>query len=340
MVDPLIALLVAALIFGVAGALFWPKSGLLARRQHMKHLDSRVRGEDALKHIHKFEMSGRPASLESVAGALHVNVEETAKLLATMQADKLLLLEAGEFRLTPSGREVALHIIRAHRLWEHYLAEETGFAETEWHSQAEMREHALSPRDADALAAQLGHPTHDPHGDPIPNSGGGMVAQKGQSIATLPLDTAAVIVHLEDEPQMIYAQLLAEGLHLGMHVRVTEVSSERVRFWTNGNEHVVAPIVAANISAWPLPEEEEVKAEGAERLNQLKKGDSAEVISISRGCRGAQRRRLMDLGILPGTKITANLKSPSGDPTAYEVRGALIALRQEQAAFINVRRIN
>jgi Fe2+ transport system protein FeoA len=61
-------------------------------------------------------------------------------------------------------------------------------------------------------------------------------------------------------------------------------------------------------------------------------------VAISQASRGAERRRLLDLGILPGTKITAETRSPSGDPTAYIIRGALIALRQNQAKQIKVRK--
>ena len=340
MVDPLNALLVAFAILAVIALIFWPKKGLLARRQRMKHLNSRVCGENALKHIHKFELSGRAASLESVAGALNMSADQAADILATLQADHLLTISDNAIQLTPDGREVALHIIRAHRLWEQHLAEETGYAEADWHTIAEQYEHSLTPQDADKLAARLGHPIHDPHGDPIPTAQGTMVDRKGQPIADLPLDATGVIVHLEDEPPMIYEQLMAEGLHPGMMVHVTEVSPQRVRFWTNGDdEHIVAPIVAANISVWPVPQNERPAKKEGMRLYELGLGDSAEVLSISPAIRGAQRRRLMDMGFLPGTKINVNLKSPSGDPTAYKVRGALIALRKEQATHITVRRL-
>ncbi len=69
-------------------------------------------------------------------------------------------------------------------------------------------------------------------------------------------------------------------------------------------------------------------------LNMLKPGQTATVTALT--CEGPERRRLMDLGILPGTTIVAELTSPLGDPTAYLVRGALIALRREQARHIHI----
>lgn len=74
----------------------------------------------------------------------------------------------------------------------------------------------------------------------------------------------------------------------------------------------------------------------ANLLVHLKPGQSGRVVNISPLCHGPERRRLMDLGILPGTIISAEMKSPSGDPTAYNIRGSLIALRQEQANYINI----
>lgn len=70
------------------------------------------------------------------------------------------------------------------------------------------------------------------------------------------------------------------------------------------------------------------------RLSDLAPGEQGKVTCILPECQGNERRRLMDLGIVPGTVITAEMKSPGGDPTAYRVRGALIALRKEQARFI------
>lgn len=69
-------------------------------------------------------------------------------------------------------------------------------------------------------------------------------------------------------------------------------------------------------------------------LNNLKLGEQGKINSLN--CTGALRRRLLDLGLVKNTKITAMLKSPSGDPIAYEVRGSVIALRQEDSKQIEI----
>jgi DtxR family Mn-dependent transcriptional regulator len=225
-------------------------------------------------------------------------------------------------------------------LWEEYLAEHTGFEESEWHDQAEMYEHLLSAEEAKDLAQQLGNPVFDPHGDPIPDPSGQFKHHAGQPMIAMDLETPLRIVHIEDEPEAIYAQLVAEGVSPGMFARLSENSPQRVRFWIDDEEHILAPIVAANISVVPVPEQKAEQAQAGIPLNTLIPGESGQVVSLSPRLRGADRRRMMDLGILPGTTIEVEMTSPSGDPTAYKVRGALIALRKEQAQLIRVENLS
>ncbi|MBK5107283.1 MAG: metal-dependent transcriptional regulator, partial [Anaerolineales bacterium] len=229
-----------------------------------------------------------------------------------------------------------LRIIRAHRLWEEYLAEHTGFSEAEWHDQAEKYEHLLSAEETKDLAQQLGNPVYDPHGDPIPGPSGQFKHHSGQPLNAMDLETPLRIVHIEDEPEDIYAQLVAEGITPGMFARLVENSPHRVRFWIGDEEHLLAPIVAANISVVPIPEQKIEQLQLGIPLNNLNPGEQGRVVALSPRLRGADRRRMMDLGILPGTTIEVEMTSPSGDPTAYKVRGALIALRKEQAQLIRV----
>jgi DtxR family Mn-dependent transcriptional regulator len=337
MADPLFSLLIAALVAAISLLLWWPERGIYWCWHRARQMTERVLIEDALKHIQEAEVNDRCPTVESVAGALQTTVGEVADLLSKAGARNLLQIKGDSFCLTPQGRDYALQIIRAHRLWERYLADETGFAEDEWHEQAHRYEHLLSPAELDALSARLGNPTHDPHGDPIPSANGKMVPHGGRPLTEMGVDDLVRIVHLEDEPATLYAQLVAEGLRPGMSARVTEISPQRIRFWAGDDEHVLAPIVAANVSVVPLPQPQEaVEPLPTRRLAHLKPGEQAKVVSISLACRGNERRRLMDLGILSGTLIEAEMTSPSGDPTAYRVRGAVIALRREQADFINI----
>ena len=102
--------------------------------------------------------------------------------------------------LTPEGCSYALRVIRIHRLLESYLAERTGVDESEWHQRADQMEHRVTAAEAEALSAQLGNPSYDPHGDPIPTADGVMPSRRGLPLSALKAGAVARIVHVEDEP--------------------------------------------------------------------------------------------------------------------------------------------
>jgi DtxR family Mn-dependent transcriptional regulator len=296
----------------------------------------RIQVEDALKHLFEASIYGRQPGLESLAGELSCSIDDAAHLLQSMEAQGWLSLADGQISLTPDGREYALHILRAHRIWERHLADETGFPDTEWHGKAEEQEHHLTPSEAEALYQRLGRPIYDPHGDPIPGSSGTLAPITGQSLATAPEGQRLRILHIEDEPEAVYAQLSAAGLHPGMELRLIEKSSARLTVWFDDQAQVLAPLLANNITVLALPEPSLAKEERLRPLSSLEMGQSGEVAGLTTSCTGPQRRRLLDLGVVPGTQIEAALRSPGGDPTAYKIRGALIALRREQADLITI----
>jgi DtxR family Mn-dependent transcriptional regulator len=336
MPDPLISLIAAGLLTALAVVFFYPGRGIVPRWQHARHMNERVLTEDTLKHIFRCETHDHQPTVNSIAGALNISTNEVTNILERMQTSDLVRMDGDKPLLTPTGRNYALRIIRAHRLWERYLAEETGYSESEWHERADRFEHSLTPEQANALSTQLGNPTHDPHGDPIPTASGELQHHGGKPMTTMETGQPLRIVHIEDEPETVYAQLVAEGLHPGMEIRINEMTPQRIRFWAGGDEHLLAPIVAANISVLPITRPDVLPEPVGKKLSGLDLGNQGYVVNISPAMHGPERRRLMDLGIIPGTVIKAEFRSPGGDPTAYLIRGAIIALRQEQAELINI----
>jgi DtxR family Mn-dependent transcriptional regulator len=328
--------LLSLIVLALLGWVLWPGRGLLARWRAGRCLLERSRREDALKHILKQEANGLVPTLEGVAGALQLKRDQAVAMLEDMEQHGLISFEQGRLRLEAAGRELAVHIVRAHRLWESYLAEQTGVAESRWHGLAERQEHLLSQQQAKSLSAQLGHPTHDPHGDSIPEEHGELKADTGQPLNAVLLNAPMLIAHVEDEPEAIYAQLTALGLRAGMKVVVIEKSPQRIRFWADGVEHVLAPILANNVACVPLADVTSKDLFAEEYLSGLLRGEKARVLGLTPACRGAERRRLLDLGFVPGSIVEIEMISPAGDPTAYRVRGTLIALRREQAGLIRI----
>ena len=310
-------------------------AGLLSRLRRIRSQE-RVLLEDSLKHLYKCEMENTQSSVQSLAGQLHITVDKAAEVLAKLQNRGLVRVEGTSFQLLPPGTEYALNIIRAHRLWERYLADKTGVAEVEWHGRAEEQEHEISPQEADALWARLGHPTHDPHGDPLPTPQG-LESSGGFSLLQAERGQRARVIHVEDEPPSIYARIVNQEIFPGMKLQVLEIKSDRIRVLLEGVEKDIELLEAANITLAPL-EEAQIDLTSASRLSELRPGEEATVALLSKASRAIERRRFMDLGILPGTLIKAELESPGGDPLAYRVRGALLALRKEQADHILVYR--
>ncbi len=332
MYPALIALLTAAVV-GLAVIVYLRGGGFPFGAP--RKIRERALLEDALKHLYQCGYDGRIPTIEGLSGGLRVSRDRAAAIVGRLQASGLLRSERGDFRLTPEGEQYALRMIRVHRLWERYLAEETGLPASQWHAEADRREHTLSEAETESLAAELGHPRFDPHGDPIPTAAGEILPARGRPLSTMAPGDRGVVSHVEDEPEAFYAELTSRGLGVGTRIQVEEVTAEAVRFLADGREQVLAPWVAANLAVAETAEGAG-PAEPSRPLAELAIGGSAKVLAITPTCRGLQRRRLLDLGLVPGTTVAAEYRSPSGDPTAYRIRGALIALRRDQAELIHI----
>lgn len=336
--SPALALAIFAVLVLGAVLVFWPDRGGLARLMRNRRSRGRVLLEDALKHVYTLQAVGRPGSAEAVAEHLGVSDGRAEALLERLRESGLVHTGEDGARLTGAGRESALHLVRAHRLWERYLADRTGVPAGEWHEEAERMEHALTPDDADTLASRLGHPRWDPHGDAIPTAGGELPDSRGGPLTEIEPGRTVEVVHLEDEPREIYEALLDDGIELGARLDVIDAGADSVRVRVRGNEWSIESDVARNVTVRALPEG--VSADGPiATLLDLAPGEVGRVTAISPACRGTQRRRLLDLGVVKGTLVEAELRSASGDPIAYRIRGALIALRREQAVWVRIEQV-
>jgi DtxR family transcriptional regulator, Mn-dependent transcriptional regulator len=309
----------------------WP----LSAYRRWREASAREQVEDALKHLLDIQWEGQTATPEALKASLGLSDRQSLRLINDMTAQGLLRLTDNGLALTTQGERWALQITRAHRLWERYLADEARMPLDRIHREAHHREHQLTIQQVDELDAALGFPSRDPHGDPIPNRTGLLPPSQGKSIAHWPLDMPGRVVHIEDEPSLAYAQVLAEGLSLDQVLRVVENTPARLLLSDGENEYRLAPAIAANVFLAPVAVSE--RPPDLQPLSKLKDRQSAEIVSLDEACQGFTRRRFLDLGLTPGTAIHPELLNAFGDPRAYRVRGTLIALRKEQAAQIWVR---
>ena len=338
MADPGAALAGFIALVAVLGVVLWPRGGLVARLRRRRQADERVRIEDTLKHLLNCELADRRATADSIAGVLQIARGEAHRLLERLGERGFARLDALGVVLTKDGRTYGLRVLRSHRLLERYFADRTGVAAVEWHDLAEAREHSLSEAEVEELAARMGNPAVDPHGDPIPTARGELPSHHGTALSALAAGEAGTVVHVEDEPVSVYQRLLALGVNPAVPVKVTAIGQDGLEVLVGGVPRHLDPLLATAVT---VERAAEVAGHTAlfESLDALNAGESAEVVQIAPAVQGPQRRRLLDLGILPGTPISAEFQSPSGDPMAYRVRGALIALRRPQARGIYIRRI-
>lgn len=323
---------------GLGAILFAPRLGLLSRWRLRQRRRGRTLFEDALKHLFVFSLNNQQATSESLSGSLRISGRRLVNLIARMEAGGLIHSTGGHLRLREEGRRRALQVVRAHRLWERYLADELRTPLAKLHSSAERAEHTLTTERLDALEAHLGHPLRDPHGDPIPQADGSLAPLLAVPLNDWPINEKAEIVHIEDEPEYVLRQILQFGLKPGTRLHVLEHLPETITISDGERQLRLTPVLAANIHVRAAPTLA-ARPSGTLPLNELPNSQQAEVVDIDPEYRGLGRRRLLDLGLTPSAKVVPELATAFGDPRAYRVRGTLVALRNDQAQHVWVRPI-
>ena len=204
------------------------------------------------------------------------------------------------------------------------------------HPAAEQAEHSLTHDQLARLDAHLGHPQHDPHGDPIPAADGRLAPLDATSLTEWPVGAPARIAHIEDEPLAVFRRILAVGLRPAQVVRVVASRPEELVVESDGRRHDLSPAVAASIQVTAARERDLPPAD-AVRLSELARDRYGEVLEIGPECSGFSRRRLLDLGFTPGARVAVALETAFGDPRAFRIRGTTVALRGQQARQVWIR---
>lgn len=185
--------------------------------------------EDYLKAIWRLSHEGdERVSVGDIAAELSVAAPSVTSMVRKLKSMRLLhYAPYGGVTLTPRGRKIALEIVRHHRLWELYLYMRLGVPLERVDREAERLEHVLSDDMEELLSRDLGDPTHDPHGDPIPTKAGALERVDGIALGQLEKGKSAVVARVSDRSPEKLRYLVSLGLLPGARVTLLQRSPFR-----------------------------------------------------------------------------------------------------------------
>lgn len=178
--------------------------------------------ENYLKAIYA-EGDNEYASTSNLSDRLETKASSVTDMLKKLSAKKLVDYKKYQgARLTKEGRLIAIRIVRKHRLWEVFLVDKLDFGWDEVHDIAEQLEHIKSPELIRRLDEFLGHPTADPHGDPIPDTDGNLPKNKAFPLSEGTIGKKYIICGVADTSSLFLQYLDKQGLILGTEIIITD----------------------------------------------------------------------------------------------------------------------
>jgi DtxR family transcriptional regulator, Mn-dependent transcriptional regulator len=226
----------------------------MATRIHSTDISNAV--QDYAKAIWTLaQRSAEPVSTSAIADRLDVSPASASAMVKRLETLGLATREPYHgVRLTRAGQKVALEVVRHHRLLELYLAEALGMSWDRVHKEAEVLEHAISPELSELIAAKLGNPTHDPHGDPIPTRDGEIEESPTRALADLAPGERGVFTRVSDSNPEMLRYLSELGIAPGDELELTgrEPFGGALHVRTGGREHALGVQLARAMRVEPL----------------------------------------------------------------------------------------
>lgn len=183
--------------------------------------------QDYLKQIFALTENGLPASTNALAERLGVAPASVTGMVQKLASSEPPLVDYRKHQgvtLTPEGRRAALEVIRHHRLLETWLVYSLGYTSDEVHEEACRLEHVISEEFEGRIAAALGHPRRDPHGDPIPDADLVMPGDEARPLSSLRPGQQAAVLRVADRDPHFLRYLMDLGLVPGARLAVLDYS--------------------------------------------------------------------------------------------------------------------
>lgn len=236
------AMAVVATIIYLSVALLSPTKGIVFRFFQKRKQEKKIRREDILKQTFRMASGGR-ATIEALMEKLAITQKSLLNHLQKLQKRDYLQIQGDSVRLTTAGHEEARRLVRAHRLWETYLVDQIGLNEEQIHEEAEKYEHLLTDEILDEVDQELGFPTIDPHGSPIPSKASHPLT------ALWSMNSGMEVEIAKNQPnQLIAADLWKLGLLPGSKVQVIAKDAESITISRDGTSISVSRPLAAKIN--------------------------------------------------------------------------------------------
>jgi DtxR family Mn-dependent transcriptional regulator len=214
--------------------------------------DLTVAVQDYLKAIYALESSGERVTTSALAARMRVRAPSATAM--TKRLAELGLVERRPYKgvaLTADGKRGALEVLRHHRLLERYLVDRLGLTIDEVHAEADRLEHALSEELEARIDADLGFPTHDPHGDPIPDRELRVRSGRDRTLVELEPRKASVVSRVPDGDPELLRYLRELGVTPGAEIELVAVApfGGPVTVRTDAGEQAISRELAAQIGA-------------------------------------------------------------------------------------------
>ena len=217
-----------------------------------EHLTDSI--QDYLKIIYELTQDGKTASTTELAKQLGIKPASVTGMVQKLASANYALITYKKHQgvtLTEKGRKAALEVIRHHRLIETWLAQTLGYSWDEVHNEAEKLEHVISEEFEARIAAAMGNPMRDPHGDPIPTADLVMPKYENITLSSLQLDQEATICKVQSQDISLLQHLENLGLVIGAHVKIIETSpyDQVMKLKVQGRKEVVVlgPVVTDRV---------------------------------------------------------------------------------------------